>query len=139
MTQITIAGFSSVGKKTLIMSLLAESKYRERFGVVGCPQAFGYAFQSLGKMLGSAADTVLFQWQYDVDDYTRKLQHIGNHKIYLLWRDYKQHHADWCKIYGATNPWVFETNVAYIKEKWHQLVDYFEGRDFEVVNVTDWF
>ena len=132
--KITIAGFSSVGKKTLIASLLNGERYRQRLGVTGSIEAFGYSFLPLDKMPYSKADTILFQWQFDMHDMIS-----NSHKIYILWRDYKQHHLDWVKTYSQKHPWVAETTSDYLKKKWHDVTDHFQGLDYEVINITDWF
>ena len=132
--KITIAGFSSVGKKTLINSLLKEDKYRLRLGVTRSIEAFGYSFLPLDKMPHSKADTIIFQWQFDIHDMIS-----NSNKIYILWRDYEQHRLDWIKIYSQKYPWIAETTSDYLKKKWHDVIDRFQGLDYEVVNITNWF
>lgn len=139
---IVIAGFSSVGKKTLIRSLLNEDKFRSTFGVRGSIGGFGYSFNPFELVFSSRVDTKLIQWQSDplCMKMTRGLYNIpDNCKIFLLWREYELHHADWVRIYKDTEPWVTQTSPAYLISKWHQVVDSFSGMNFEVVNITDWF
>lgn len=130
--KITIAGFSSVGKKTLIKSLIKEDKYRNIFGVTDPIEAFGYSFLSLDKMANSNANTILFQWQFDV-------HHLTGGKIYILWREYEEHHADWVQTYKDKYSWVKNTDPNYIKNKWYDVIDRFQGMNYEVINITGWF
>lgn len=117
--QITIAGFSSVGKSLLIRGLLAKD-WRIVLGIPldATVEAFGGEFRPLKQISESQAEYVLFHWE-SYTDYM--VDRLGQHRIILLTRDLHQHLADWHRVKAKRHSWVLKVGLAGL-EKYRQGV-----------------
>jgi hypothetical protein len=119
---VSICGFSSVGKKTLIRKLV-NGQLRDRFVMPGSVQAYGWAFEPLEDIYDATADHVLYQWQIATDNLIDELHDrfpASGHRVILVWRPWDQHLADWIATYG--DEMVGQPSIGVLTDWWRDVI-----------------
>ena len=119
---ITVAGYSAVGKKTLIRKLYTD-ELDERFGLSGTRDAYGWAFEPLEGIFEATADHVIYQWQVATDEIIDQLAERfpdAGHRVILIWRPWHENLRDWVAVYGDST--TDEPSEANIKDWWLEVI-----------------
>jgi len=136
-TYVTIAGYNSIGKKTLINSLLKSNEHRSLFDIKDdcIVEAFGQNFQPLAKMLASNADVKIHQWHSYTHHWIERLKNT-NHKIFILSCDSKIHHKRWLES-NKNVDWIQKTTPDDMKSYHKNVIDKFNGFDYKIIEISN--